>query len=351
MALKRNKSKKYYGIDVVKLLMAICVIALHTHPLEGINNIIVSSIYSAIVRQAVTFFFITSGFLLFFKFDKDLYAEQNVAKLKKFFIKFLKLYIFWHLIYLPITVYGFVAKDYSVLKSIAVFFRNIFFVGEQWFSWPLWYMLSTIYAVIFLIVMIKYKVKEKKIYLLAGIIYIGAIIFTEIVNCKETFSGVLNIIVSIATNVFSNGRVFTGIGIFTIGMIFGRYNDKFIVYNKNILIIVWILLTCILAIIQLTEIIIIPDILNILCSCVLFLYVKSFYKIVEEDKYDIYRKTSTVYYFTHMIWYFIGSLIIFGFDVEERYGFIPFLWTMILSTITAIIINRFKENNFIKTIF
>lgn len=49
--------------------MAFCVIAIHTQPLVNCNNDSILSIYDSVVRLAVPFFFITSGFLLEKKCD------------------------------------------------------------------------------------------------------------------------------------------------------------------------------------------------------------------------------------------------------------------------------------------
>lgn len=49
--------------------MAFCVIAIHTDPLVSCNNTVVLAIYDAVVRMAVPFFFVASGFLLGKKCD------------------------------------------------------------------------------------------------------------------------------------------------------------------------------------------------------------------------------------------------------------------------------------------
>jgi len=57
--------KKYNSIDIVKWIMAIFVIAIHTHPFNNIDNDIFLLIYNYIMKSAVPFFFMASSFLLF----------------------------------------------------------------------------------------------------------------------------------------------------------------------------------------------------------------------------------------------------------------------------------------------
>ena len=45
----KGERKKYNAIDLTKFIMAIFVIAVHTYPLEGINNITVLDVYKSIV--------------------------------------------------------------------------------------------------------------------------------------------------------------------------------------------------------------------------------------------------------------------------------------------------------------
>lgn len=55
-------SKQYNSIDLMKLIMALVVVAIHTEPLVRCENIVVLNLYKAISDVAVPFFFIASGF-------------------------------------------------------------------------------------------------------------------------------------------------------------------------------------------------------------------------------------------------------------------------------------------------
>ena len=119
----------------MKFLVAFVVVAMHTtegNPL-GIKDL------------AVPFFFLASGFFLFGKLDAGNPEEAAVYR-KKWLSRIVRLYLVWTLIYLPFTVYGFIRGGSPPLHSLALLFRNLLFVGENYLSWPLWYLLGMIWA-------------------------------------------------------------------------------------------------------------------------------------------------------------------------------------------------------------
>ena len=61
-------SKQYNSIDLMKLIMALVVVAIHTEPLVRCENIVVLNLYKSNFRCCGSFlFFIASGFLVFDK--------------------------------------------------------------------------------------------------------------------------------------------------------------------------------------------------------------------------------------------------------------------------------------------
>lgn len=54
--------EQFRGVDAVKFIMAVCVIILHTHPLEGINHTLNFITADVLGRIAVPFFFMATGF-------------------------------------------------------------------------------------------------------------------------------------------------------------------------------------------------------------------------------------------------------------------------------------------------
>lgn len=134
------------GIDLVKVLMAFVVVSIHTTawPLLGIREV------------AVPYFFIVSGFFLFGKMTGDRAAD--LSAIGAWTLKILKLYLIWTAIYLPFTVYGFLQDGLSLKQSLAVFVRNLAFVGENFMSWPLWYLLALIWSGVLIFILRALKV-------------------------------------------------------------------------------------------------------------------------------------------------------------------------------------------------
>lgn len=68
-------NKEFRLLDIVKLIMAIVVIAIHTHPQRSSNYVFVQKSAEIIYSLAVPFFFMDSGFLLFKKINLPLDDE------------------------------------------------------------------------------------------------------------------------------------------------------------------------------------------------------------------------------------------------------------------------------------
>ncbi len=145
------------GIDLVKVLMAFVVVSIHTTtwPLLGIREV------------AVPYFFLVSGFFLFGKMTGD--RTDDLAAIRSWTLKILRLYLIWTAIYLPFTVYGFIQDGLSLKQCLMLFGRNLLFVGENFMSWPLWYLLAMIWSGVLVYVLRALKVPVWGM-LLAGII-------------------------------------------------------------------------------------------------------------------------------------------------------------------------------------
>lgn len=98
---------------------------------------------------AVPFFFIVSGFLCFRKVRlNELCSWDSLSsiRVRGTIFRQLRMYLAWTVLYLPITVWADVAAGNSPLKSILLFVRGTFLIGENQFSWPLWYLLASVVA-------------------------------------------------------------------------------------------------------------------------------------------------------------------------------------------------------------
>lgn len=135
----------YPYLDLMKFLMALFVVEIHTRPLKGFY--FAETVIEGIDVLAVPFFFLASGFLCF----RDLnYASFDVGistgteRVRNTIFKLLRLYLIWTLLYLPLTIFGNVLLGKNLLHGSISFIRGTLFVGENYYSWPLWYLLASI---------------------------------------------------------------------------------------------------------------------------------------------------------------------------------------------------------------
>lgn len=114
---KDNSYKKYNAIDILKLVLAVLVMVIHS----GIDK----TVLSPVLRTAVPLFFIISGYFFFSKNRMLLSGRERNAALAKFAKRNLFLYLFWSVIQFPIWFFirgyyqdGFIDGMLIALKGI-----------------------------------------------------------------------------------------------------------------------------------------------------------------------------------------------------------------------------------------
>ncbi len=93
---------------------------------------------------AVPFFFIVSGFLLFRKLTNS--KEEDLLTIRSWTLRVFKMYLIWSAVYLPFAVYGFWQDGLDLKSSVILYLRNFLLVGENYLSWPLWYLLGMVWC-------------------------------------------------------------------------------------------------------------------------------------------------------------------------------------------------------------
>ncbi|MCL2593529.1 MAG: acyltransferase [Defluviitaleaceae bacterium] len=116
--------KKYNSIDVLKIILAIFVVMIHTNPFLSVSAYLNLFVVDALARLAVPLFFMSSGFFLASKLH-DFRAVLNYIK------KIVLLYLIWSIIYLPINVYN-IMQDPSFLR---LYIQRFFFEGSYYILW------------------------------------------------------------------------------------------------------------------------------------------------------------------------------------------------------------------------
>lgn len=153
----------YSDLDIAKLLMAFLVVEIHARPLMEFP--LAERIIEGIDVVAVPFFFMASAFLCFRGLDEVSFVEKTLSgavRVRKTIGRLLKLYLIWTVLYLPVTVFGSVIHGDCLAYALAVFVRGTLLIGENYYSWPLWYLLAS--AVGFALVYICLRGGALKVY-------------------------------------------------------------------------------------------------------------------------------------------------------------------------------------------
>lgn len=156
----------YHYIDVMKMFMAFLVIGIHV---GAITNTTYPTTISYLLSTAVPFFFICSGFFLQ---NKILKTNESNKTIKRYIIKILKLYIIWHLIYLPIDLRYMFHIDRSIWEDLCFYVYLYVCKGETYFTWPLWYLHGLLIAVTIIWILRNIRIPFFIIWLISIIIMI-----------------------------------------------------------------------------------------------------------------------------------------------------------------------------------
>ena len=163
-------------LDLLKFLFAFAVIAIHTHVSED-RTTDCMAILNIVENLAVPFFFIVSGFFL----GRKISVNNEFAVYKRYVHRILKLYIIWCILYLPINLYyEIVVYKFSLGFTIFDIIRGWLLVGENPYSWPLWYLLASVVAVLLIYIFRKFKCNF-------NIILLCSLIFFMIGWCYSTY--------------------------------------------------------------------------------------------------------------------------------------------------------------------
>lgn len=163
MDWKPQMKKQYYGIDLVKFIMAFFVVAIHIEPFRSVSE---NMNFGALIctRVAVPFFFCASGFFLRRKLDMA-DSIQNYNKTGMSYVKrLLWLYFVWTIIYIPGIVIWINNDNPGIIRIV----QQCIFSGSYL---PLWYLPALAIATLFILQMYK-KIKIKYIVVISGILYL-----------------------------------------------------------------------------------------------------------------------------------------------------------------------------------
>lgn len=144
--------KQFYAVDCMKFISALLVIGIHTGPFLDLN-LDANFVYVQILgRIAVPFFFVASAFFLFRKINLEagIKDEQNLAYLKHYIGRILKIYLLWSILYLPLQAYAWSQGGVTWVSALR-YIRDFLFTGSYY---HLWFLPALIFAIIFIYILL-----------------------------------------------------------------------------------------------------------------------------------------------------------------------------------------------------
>lgn len=216
------RAGKWNGIDIVKLLMAFCVVAIHTGPFRAYSGTWGYTVFTHITQLAVPFFFLASGFLFARKLNDPFSAQSNLPAIGAFLRRFVRLYIIWSAVYLPLALADPAIDGQSVGFICANYLRKLIFRGEHYNSWHLWYLLSVIYVVLLLRLLTRLHVPFPVTFGICCTIYAVGL-FLDWLNLQEgELPYVLFRLRQLLILTIVDGRILRGFLFVPIGMLLSR---------------------------------------------------------------------------------------------------------------------------------
>ena len=154
---KRNSS-----IDFVKWIMSVLVISLHTRPFQNVSFELDFFLTQGISRVAVPFFLVCTGFFIGKRINEHFIISSGFKSLKRSLLKtsfkYFKLYFSCALLYLILSIPGWINSGWFSAKAFFDWMISFFLIGSYY---HLWYLLSTCIAIL-IIAFISPVLKKKR---------------------------------------------------------------------------------------------------------------------------------------------------------------------------------------------
>lgn len=107
----------------------------------------------------------------------------------------------------------------GVVKALILYTRNILFQGQNYFSYPLWYLLAALYASVVFYFIVKKGFRTKDVLLAIIVSFMAAKITDTLIDNQSSLPGVLKIVVFLLQKTIADGRVVSGIYTILIGQL------------------------------------------------------------------------------------------------------------------------------------
>ena len=232
----QGKKKYYHAIDLVRVVAAFIVVAVHTDPLMTYFETGNYFINTVIGRLVVPYFFIVSGFFFARKIDFRVPMQTDIHFLKGFLKKIVLIYLIWSAIFLPFQWLDWLQRG-DDMEYWVTYVHEFFFKGSYY---PLWYLTGLMVATALAYLLFKW-LKPWMVIVITGILFvIGASMnaYYHVFRFDGLFEGYYDIFLT------TRNGVFFGSFYVSIGMVLSKRDIPLsATWNRNLFIVSLILMT------------------------------------------------------------------------------------------------------------
>ena len=172
-----TQRKNLDSADVLKYMLSILIVATHTSLFDGY--------ITPLVRLAVPAFFMISGYFFFTKIKNCNDKAQQNAYLKKSVRQNLKLYFFWFVVLLPLTLYIRGYHTMGITKGLLHLVRDFLFGSTFQSSWYITALITGFAIVLFL----SRRLPQWALVLIGTVCYIPSLLSSNYEFIVDSFDG------------------------------------------------------------------------------------------------------------------------------------------------------------------
>lgn len=329
-----TQRKNLDSADVLKYVLSILIVATHTSLFEGY--------ITPLVRIAVPAFFMISGYFFFGKINCCGSKTEQVAYLKKSVKQNLKLYLFWFIVLLPLTLYIRGYHTMGIADGLLHLVRDFLFGSTFQSSWYITALITGFAIVLFL----SWKLPQYALVIIGVVCYIPSLLSSNyefLISSSEemmNISQALSQVFLLPCRNFSVSILYIAIGKYLVEK---NYEGKTKRYTITFLL-AFAALVAEFAILKYSGVkieatdcyISVPFSAYYLCKVFLTL------DITCKHSFTL-RKISTVSYCAHMAVFMVAGKLFKMLDLPDWHNLLLFVITVAVTQILALIIIRLSD--------
>ena len=334
-----SQRKNLDSADVLKFVLSILIVATHTSFFEGY--------LTPLVRLAVPAFFMISGYFFFSRTNSCDTEEKKKAYLKKSVTHNLKLYLFWFILLLPLTLYIRKYHTMGLVGGALHLIRDFLFGSTFQSSWYIVALITGFAIVLFL----SEKIPQSALIIIGVIFYIPSLLSSNyefLLESSDLLKAVgesLSKVFLLPCRNFSVSILYIAIGKYLAEK---NYEGKTKKYTVTFLLAFAALIAEYLALhfsgvkIEDTDCYIaLPFAAYYLCKVFLTLDIKCKCAI-------ILRKISTVSYCAHMAVFMVVGKLFKIFEIPDWQNVLHFALTLLLTHILSLVLIKLTEYKYFR---